>query len=99
MALDVASEIQVSRFEELERLFGRVITFDVFFANREESNGRPLETEHLLGENGTHDSKLQQILRRRIDVSPSVAQNEHTLFGWEQTSYRGTLNTGQCSEL
>src|SRR5258707_2223460 len=99
MPFDIAAEIQVSRFEEFKPLFGRVVTFDVFFANREESNGRPFEPEHLLGKNGAHDSKLQQILGRRIDVSPSDAHNEHPLFRWEQTCYRWTLNTAQCSEL
>ena len=70
--LDVAAEIQISRFEELKCLFSCVVSFDIFLADGKESNRRSLDTEYLFSKHRSHDAELKQILGRRIDISSSV---------------------------
>jgi len=65
-----------------------VVTLKFFFANREEYNSRPVETEHWIGKNGASDSKWQQI-RARTDVSPASNKNENP-FRVGANSHDGT---------
>ncbi len=80
---DIAKKADWQLFEDSERFARQLVPLCLLFADREQTDARPLDGQHPLGIDVAHDGELRQVLYLAVDIGPHIQQD-----GWPSRSRR-----------
>ena len=95
VAFDIAVEIEARRAQQFPGALRELVALDLFLADVEEADRRPLDAVHRRHQRGSHDRELHELLGRAIDVGAQV-QHRHDAVARRQLRGDGrAVDAGQ----
>ena len=98
-ALDVPDEAKRARLEQRMGFTDELVALLRLLADREERDGRALDLERVLGEDGAHVGELEQVLGARVGVGARVEQHARAVRARERDRDRRTMDSGKPADL
>ena len=95
---DVADEVDRRALQQLMRLARQLVALGLLFADRQQPDTRPLESQRNLREHRAHHAELHQMAGPALGVGADVEQDRRALLGRDDRRQRRPFHAGNQAQ-
>ena len=99
VTLDVADEIQIQLFAELEGFECEFVALGILRADAQDADARVFPSEHFARIDIAHDGELREVERLAFDIGAGVQQDKFIALPWNDGGDAAAVHPGNASDF